>query len=487
MRLLRIFSILIILVGGLSAQPVITPTNFLNTDEPVRMCQDYIDAEFGVGVMAFTQPSGGAAIRMVHIVGGSVVTRCLYIFCDEGLDRLLVFSLDDNGLTRTPNGIKSYGRLISPEYFQVPTDESGEPDSIIVPYIGCDSVGCFHAPIDIATSSPGRLFEPASDNIYVLDQGNRRIVKLRYDATLDSLIWVSSFGPGILDMPTAIDYADYGDQDPDNDDIYVADGLHAKIFRFSRDGVLETSFGGWGASFGSIGYPTGIAVSNADSLADRFYLTDSRNHRVMRYYSNTTGPIIAEQRFTFPLEGPVYIKSVDTDDNGNVYVVNNFTHSIKVLSPDLNNILLTYGGYGHDPGLFDYPYDLYIDSGEMQVCEVWGPESGIQSFTIVPGQPKREAQELPKRFYLYQNYPNPFNSSTTIKFDLPRLSEVRLIIYNILGQRVAEPIDRTLPAGSHSVIWDGKNSSGNRVATGIYFYLLTADEHHYNRKLLLLK
>lgn len=484
MRLFGISALLVILVGGLSAQPVITPTNFLNTDEPVRMCQDYIDAEFGTGVMAFTQPSGGAAAR-IDMGGG--ITRCLYIFCDEGLDRLLVFSLNDDGVTRKPRGIKSYGLLTTPQYFQVPTDEYGEPDSIITPYFGCDSIECFHAPIDVAVSSPGRFFEPASDNIYVLDQANQRIVKLRYDLSLDSLVWVSSFGPDILDMPTAIDYADYGDQDPDNDDIFVTDGLHVKIFRFSRDGNLETSYGGWGMTFGSIGYPTGIAVSTADSFANRFYITDSWNHRVMRYFSNTSGPIMAEQRFTFPLEGPVYIKAVDTDDAGNVYVLDNFTHTISVLPADLDEILLTYGGYGHDPGLFDYPYDLYIDDGEMQVCEVWGPESGIQSFTIQSGQPKREAQELPKRFYLYQNYPNPFNSSTTIRFDIPRPGDVRLVIYNVLGQRVAVPVDRALPAGSHSIIWDGKNISGDRVATGIYFYLLTADEHHQSRKLLLLK
>lgn len=95
--------------------------------------------------------------------------------------------------------------------------------------------------------------------------------------------------------------------------------------------------------------------------------------------------------------------------------------------------------------------------------------------------------DLPRRFCLYQNYPNPFNSTTIINFDLPEAAETRMVIYNILGQQVAAPVDATLPAGSHSVTWDGRNSFGKRVSCGVYFYVISAREHHAVKKLLLLK
>jgi DNA-binding beta-propeller fold protein YncE len=482
MRILKILLPLCFLPVMTAAEPVITPTNFLDTTEPVRFCQDYIDAEYGDTVLAFVQPSGGALAR----IDMGTVTRCLYIFSDEALDRLLIFSLDDDGEDRTPRGIKAYGRRNNIANFEIPTGPV-QPLSFSPPFDGMDSVGFFFTPVDVAVSSAGRLFDPDSDYVYVLDQGNMRVVRLRYDIPFDSLIWVDSFGPGTLDTPTAFDYADYGDTDRKNDDIYVADGLRSKIFRFSKDGDLEASYGVWGAGLGCIGYPTGLAVATADSLPNRFYITDSANHRVVSYLSTTGGPIIAEGWFVFPRDTDRYIKSVDTDEQGNVYVADNFTHNIFVLSPDLSSILLSYGGFGHDPGLFDHPYDLYIDNGEMEVCEFWGPESGIQSFSIEPGQPKVESDQLPTRFYLYQNYPNPFNSTTMIKFDLPRAGRARLVVYNIMGQLVAVPLDRDLPAGSHSIIWDGRNRAGNHVATGVYFYLLSADDNHRARKLLLLK
>lgn len=482
MRTLKVLLPFCFLPVMVTAEPVITPTNFLDTAQPPRYCQDYIDAEFGDSVLAFVQPSGGAVAR----IDMGFSTLCHYIFSDEGLNRLLIFMVDDDGQSRLPKGITSYGRRSQISYFEVATAPS-IPGSISPPFQGTDSVGCFLSPVDVAVSSAGRLFDPDSDYVYVLDQGNMRVVSLRYDPNTYSFIWVDSFGQDILDMPTAFDYADYGDSDRENDDIYVADALKSKIFRFSKDGDLEASYGAWGPGFGSIGYPTGLAVATADSLPHRFYLTDSRNHRVECYYSSTDGPIMAGGWFVFPRDTDRYIKSVDTDEQGNVYVADNFTHSIFVISPDLSSILLTYGGFGHDPGLFDHPYDLYIDNGEMQVCEFWGAESGIQSFSIQPGQPKVESDQLPTRFYLYQNYPNPFNSTTIIGFDLPRDSRARLTIFNILGQLVAVPVDQDLPAGSHSVIWDGRNRAGDHVATGVYFYLLSADDHHRARKLLLLK
>lgn len=94
---------------------------------------------------------------------------------------------------------------------------------------------------------------------------------------------------------------------------------------------------------------------------------------------------------------------------------------------------------------------------------------------------------LPNQFSLHQNYPNPFNPTTTISFELPSTGEARLVIFNLLGQEVARLIDHRLPAGEHRIDWDGTDSFGNPVATGLYWYRLTSGESTATRSMLLLK
>ncbi len=88
----------------------------------------------------------------------------------------------------------------------------------------------------------------------------------------------------------------------------------------------------------------------------------------------------------------------------------------------------------------------------------------------------------PTEFALEQNYPNPFNPSTTIKFSIPEVSNVRLTIYNALGQRVAELVNSTLEAGSYSFSWDA-----SKVASGLYFYELNTNNFSSVKKMMLLK
>jgi len=94
---------------------------------------------------------------------------------------------------------------------------------------------------------------------------------------------------------------------------------------------------------------------------------------------------------------------------------------------------------------------------------------------------------FPRSFSLSQNYPNPFNSSTKIAFTLQRSGSVTLEIYNLLGEKVATLIDKFLAAGSHALTWDGKNESGEIVASGIYFYRLSSEGNSLVKKMVLLK
>jgi hypothetical protein len=95
---------------------------------------------------------------------------------------------------------------------------------------------------------------------------------------------------------------------------------------------------------------------------------------------------------------------------------------------------------------------------------------------------KEATQILPKEFSLEQNTPNPFNPITEISFALPFAANVKLDIYNIMGQKVATLIDRSMDAGYHTVTWNA-----NSVASGMYFYRLQAGSFAETKKMLLLK
>ena len=101
----------------------------------------------------------------------------------------------------------------------------------------------------------------------------------------------------------------------------------------------------------------------------------------------------------------------------------------------------------------------------------------------------RETQTTvaPSAFALEQNYPNPFNPTTAISFQLPVDSEVSLSIYNMKGQLVKNLIAREMNAGRHSFVWDATNDRNERVASGVYMYVIKAGEFTAHRKLMLMK
>ncbi len=95
-------------------------------------------------------------------------------------------------------------------------------------------------------------------------------------------------------------------------------------------------------------------------------------------------------------------------------------------------------------------------------------------------------KETPAPFALRQNFPNPFNPSTTIPFTLDTAGQVRLTVYNVMGQRVATLLDDYCSPGAHTVNWHGLDDNGNNVSAGLYLYKLTFDNRHETRKMLLI-
>jgi hypothetical protein len=93
----------------------------------------------------------------------------------------------------------------------------------------------------------------------------------------------------------------------------------------------------------------------------------------------------------------------------------------------------------------------------------------------------------PKIFALRQNYPNPFNPVTTIEYALPEAASVRLEVFNTLGQVVATLADEKQDAGRYSVRWNGLNSHGEVMGSGVYFYHMVAGDFQAIKRMLLIK
>lgn len=102
--------------------------------------------------------------------------------------------------------------------------------------------------------------------------------------------------------------------------------------------------------------------------------------------------------------------------------------------------------------------------------------------TVETGISDETDNQMPTEFTISQNYPNPFNPSSNIRFGLPESGEVRLEVYNMLGQRVATLVDQRMQAGWHTVTFDAST-----LSTGTYIYRITSGDFVQTKKMMLIK
>jgi hypothetical protein len=97
------------------------------------------------------------------------------------------------------------------------------------------------------------------------------------------------------------------------------------------------------------------------------------------------------------------------------------------------------------------------------------------------------APELPIDYLLSQNYPNPFNPTTNIKFAVPELGNVKIAIYDMLGQEVRTLVSEQMDRGTRIVEWNGRDNNGAQVTSGMYIYRMTSGSFVQSHKMMLLK
>jgi hypothetical protein len=137
-----------------------------------------------------------------------------------------------------------------------------------------------------------------------------------------------------------------------------------------------------------------------------------------------------------------------------------------------------------DTGVYWY-YVIAIYSNNQWLAESFGSVKD-HGYTTSVSISEGESQ-IPTEFFLSQNYPNPFNPTTLISFGLPTDSDVKVEVFNLLGQRVRTLLHSQEKAGYKTIIWDGNDESGKGVASGVYFYKVEAGKYNETKKMTLLR
>jgi hypothetical protein len=118
-------------------------------------------------------------------------------------------------------------------------------------------------------------------------------------------------------------------------------------------------------------------------------------------------------------------------------------------------------------------------SGNEGTLQAWGLSISFQEAPNIIINPQAEN---PSQFRLYQNYPNPFNPITCIKYDLPKSSNVKIKIFNSLGQKITTLVDTYKKSGTYSV-----DFNGSQFASGLYYYRIVTKDFSKVNKMILLK
>jgi hypothetical protein len=142
-----------------------------------------------------------------------------------------------------------------------------------------------------------------------------------------------------------------------------------------------------------------------------------------------------------------------------------------------DSIPVKIGAYGVYDN-FSITDELLIESGENIISTQIGV--GIEVSV-------EDSKTLPMQFLLHQNYPNPFNPETNIRFDVAKNKHVNIIVYNLIGQKVATLLNKQMNVGSYNIKWNGLSDKGLALPSGIYFYEMKTLGFHSIHKLVLVK
>jgi probable HAF family extracellular repeat protein len=202
-----------------------------------------------------------------------------------------------------------------------------------------------------------------------------------------------------------------------------------------------------------------LNVLNVISDPVELFITDGIGRRLG--YSNTTGPVT---------EIPNSIWTGDTDGMG--YVFGSLLEPITLQLTGLGEnyyVMVSIEDSGNYGGIV---LEGFLALGEQQTYNI----------TLNPLSVNESPFEIPGSYALAQNYPNPFNPTTTISYSIPQSGNVKLVVYDMLGNEVATLVNKEQAPGVYSVLFDATN-----LASGVYFYRIKAGSFNEVKKMILMR
>jgi hypothetical protein len=176
----------------------------------------------------------------------------------------------------------------------------------------------------------------------------------------------------------------------------------------------------------------------------------------------------------YAMENDVFVASAITDDRGNFVMDDMPAGTYKVMATAPGGSAF-FGG--RDAGSAT---TVYLGNGANASNVTFSVPGGVTAVD-------ETGSASPATFTLEQNYPNPFNPETMIPYQLAGRSEVKLIIYNAIGQEVRRLVSATQDAGVYRVRWDGKDNLGHELTSGVYIYRLITGEVVLTRKMIFMR
>jgi hypothetical protein len=253
----------------------------------------------------------------------------------------------------------------------------------------------------------------------------------------------------------------------------------------------------WAARYNGTGNDNDVASSLALSAAGNVYVTgssigsgSSSDYATLMY--NNSGAAQWTMRYNGPNNTTDDATSVAVDGSGNAFV----TGSSNSGGTNLDYLTLKYSisgqqvweqryngpGNGIDAALsiaIDPAGSIFI-TGNSQGSGSSSDFATLKYANVTAIEPVGTV--IPSMFKLYENYPNPFNPVTTIKFDVPKQSFARLVIYDVTGRTVSTAINEDLKPGAYEYVFDAAG-----IASGVYFYKISAGDFNDVKKMILLK
>ena len=216
---------------------------------------------------------------------------------------------------------------------------------------------------------------------------------------------------------------------------------------------------------------------NASGSGKIYYYYDTTAHRVIVEWDNVYhfGSSLPE-KFEIILYDPAYNSTLTGD--GEIVIQFKTAPTQTDYTTGIEN---QDGSIGIQYN-YDGAYDPYANEIRAEFAIKFTTDTpiyvGVEEHRVATG---------PSRFLLMPNFPNPFHSNTTIRFAVPREANVDLSIYDIAGRKVVTLLKGKVKRGFYNVVWNGRDRSGRRVKSGIYFYVLKAGGFRSSRKMVFVK